>query len=544
MNQQEDRGGDGDESKSPKVPEPTFTLQLGRGRGRGRPIKTLLNVTENHCDLESYSQKWRNWKIDPKYDSSESDSGSLPRPESSSESIPPPTPSTYSTLLTKFLERKQEPLQQNLFPVSHFFPKFTEVVKPSNRLETLKTSKVTVLDVLDEGHIMVSFQDKDSVERFTCLLEFMSRFYSTVVGVDFKIPISLLEAGDVVATMVHMIDGGTVSRRVKIVEAFKTSADDSKAYVVDIDDLNYSYIKSAFVLHPAFHKHPSQVCKLKIKNLQDMCPKDAFDEFFEDKEKFCDTIDEASHRVLTSMIGQNLYVSNLSASATDSNELFKEFTGELDFEVNWNLHQRFVEEICRFDFTPKTPEVNSMAKGVIAHVFPNGDINMCTNSSLFKAIERVTNGNKIRQLAKNVTKQQQEGFMQLIKSGECSLFLMWDDETKKIVRAKVKSFYIGKLKVCFIDLGREELKDKSSLICPLTGNPALPAILSAIPGQAVKLHLAGVDQVRRDKDVFSKLIGVEVEFKVCLSKGLSCKELEDELEDKVKTKLTLNEILK
>ncbi|CAL8098862.1 unnamed protein product [Orchesella dallaii] len=521
------------------------TTQLGRGRGRGRGMEKKINEflsMKNVEDEEAQSETSsitsldylrRKWKVNPKYDSSGSENGSQTPPECGSVR----DEDDRRVVGSRISYTSREAPVRKLFPVSHFLPRYTEAVKHPKRIEALKSCKVTVLDVNEEGDLMVAFQDNDSVERFARLLDYMGRFYSTKVGFDFQIPIDLLQVGEIVATIIHKGDGVAMTRRVKILEVLKQYGD-FKAYALDIDDYNYYYVKLAFALHPVFYRHPKQACKLQLTNLRDMCPKNVFDEFFDHQQKFNDVVDGVSRRILISMIGQNLHVSNLQSSFTTSND----FVGELDFRANWGLHQRFVEEICKLEFAPTNPKESSRTKGVIAYIFPTGEISMCTNIPLFKGIDRIINETKVKQLAENVTIRQQNELMRQIRTGECSLFLMHDDKTNRIVRAKVKSFHEEKLKVCFIDMDREEFQYKSKLICSLTRNSAVPPILSAIPGQAVRLRLAGVDQVRRNREFYQKMVGLEVEFKVCNAKGLSCTEFE--FEGEAESKLTLNEILK
>lgn len=79
-----------------------------------------------------------------------------------------------------------------------------------------------------------------------------------------------------------------------------------------------------------------------------MYPKGIFEALFQEKQRFIEVMRELSSRILMSMIGRNIKITNILESNDEDKEML---TAEIDLDVNWRL-QPLYWEFFKTYFTP------------------------------------------------------------------------------------------------------------------------------------------------------------------------------------------------
>ncbi len=77
-----------------------------------------------------------------------------------------------------------------------------------------------------------------------------------------------------------------------------------------------------------------------------------FGALFKDEQTLIEVMNELSRKILMSMIGRNIKISNILASDDDKDIL----TAEIHLDVNWHL-QTLYWEFLKTYFAPPVPEV-------------------------------------------------------------------------------------------------------------------------------------------------------------------------------------------
>lgn len=150
----------------------------------------------------------------------------------------------------------------------YFLPKYFTPTPPSRRLKRLGSCEVKVLKVQSSGHLVVHFQDNDSLERFACLENHMRSFYLTSAGYELRIMSGeYLEVGEIVAARVFTRDSDEqiAFRRVQVTKIINHGLEDGSrrnnfcCRALDIDNLQHWNVQAAFALPDPFYQHPVQV---------------------------------------------------------------------------------------------------------------------------------------------------------------------------------------------------------------------------------------------------------------------------------------------
>lgn len=185
-------------------------------------------------------------------------------------------------------------------------------------------------------------------------------------------------------------------------------------------------------------------------------------------------------------------------------------------------------------------QLNEIGEGTITWIYPlSREFSLCSRKSLMYKIQEVINEKAFVQRCEEKQVEFQKNWIKKYDLGQSSRLLLVHDDNK-VHRAKVKSFnrnsnvvrkknsnhnFPGPRKiytissmlsfqvtVTFLDQGRDGGLSVDQILCSLVSNNDIPALIAAVPGQAVRYRMSKQESTLN----YSTLIGATVIFKVSL----------------------------